>query len=156
MRNKFNPVDTTAQTPADQPHRLDECAAADKKARRGILAPSIQDGRRVAVAADEVGANHHIIYDDKLGDEAFAEGAKDFLADRDAIAAAGLRANSDDYFPSIADIPYSIWRPEIEGVSGSFLIWEKRPTLSDADTSISTQHDGRSTTAYVSGPPKPR
>ena len=89
-----------------------------------------------------------------MGEAAFADDAGDFQPERDAIAAAGLCADSSDYSPDLDDIPNSISRPDLNGVADSFRICERSPTLIDADTFISdpTQRD----TAYLNGPPPRR
>ena len=104
----FTLHDTAAKLPMAQPHHIDECIAADKKSRRGILDPAINDGRRVAGPADAVGGNYHIIYDDELDDDEFAGDAKDFQDECDAIADAGPRDASPDYFPMPPEIPHPL------------------------------------------------
>ena len=67
LRNTFDMGDTEAKSPLATTKHIDECLAADKKSRRGILDPAIHDGRREAGPTEEVGANYRIIYDDELG-----------------------------------------------------------------------------------------
>ena len=152
LLNTFSPVDNTEMAPLPQPNHIDECIAADKKPRREILDPAIHDGRRVAGPADEVGANYRIIYDDELEEGDFADDSNDFQAERDSIAAAGLRASSSDYFPKFDDIPNSLSRPDISGLANPVRIWGKGRPLSMRIHLFSTQHNGLSTTVYANGP----
>ena len=136
LHNVFASIEAEAKSQPATTKHIDECLASDKKGRRGILDPAIHDGRRVAGPADEVGANYHIIYDDELEDDEFADDAKDFQAECDAIAAAGLRANSSDYFFRHRSIPGNLRPPRYEEVAASLQIWAKRPALFDDDTSF--------------------